>query len=300
MNRKPVRSMTGFARVRLNTDEGEFTLTVKSVNHRGLDIHFHMSSDLDPFENSLRAVVKQHVLRGHVEVRIAFNRSRSTASVTWNRPLMEAYVLGLKQASAIYGVPAEADLNAAFQVPGMLADDVGRELNPALEGILAKALGETLDTLNQFREREGGELAALMRERDAAVTAAAGKMEEIRALALPALHERLAGRLAELMKGFAMDPQRLAQEAAVLADRSDIGEEIARLKIHAAQLDKLIEAGGEIGKKMDFLLQEMNREANTVLSKTTGIGELGLGMTELALAVKSDIEKIREQSLNVE
>ncbi|MDP2996473.1 MAG: YicC/YloC family endoribonuclease [Bryobacterales bacterium] len=300
MNRKPVRSMTGFARVRINVDEGEFTLTVKSVNHRGLDIRFHMSADLDPFENSLRAVVKQHVLRGHVEVRIAFNRSRSAASVTWNRPLMEAYVLGLKQASAIYGVHAEADLNAAFQVPGMLADDLGRELNPALEGILAKALGETLDTLNQFREREGGELAALMRERDAAVVAAAGKMEEIRALALPAFHERLAGRLGELMKGFAMDPQRLAQEAAVLADRSDIGEEIARLRIHAAQLDKLIEAGGEIGKKMDFLLQEMNREANTVLSKTTGIGELGLGMTELALAVKSDIEKIREQSLNVE
>ncbi|MEK7755095.1 MAG: YicC/YloC family endoribonuclease, partial [Acidobacteriota bacterium] len=193
MNRKPVRSMTGFARVRLNADEGEFTVTVKSVNHRGLDIHFHMSADLDPFENSLRAVVKQHVLRGHVEVRIAFNRSRSAASVTWNRPLMEAYVLGLKQASAIYGVHAEADLNAAFQVPGMLADDLGRELNPALEGILAKALGETLDTLNQFREREGGELAALMRERVAAVAAAAGKMEEIRALALPALHERLAG-----------------------------------------------------------------------------------------------------------
>jgi len=86
----------------------------------------------------------------------------------------------------------------------------------------------------------------------------------------------------------------------VLADRSDIAEEIARLKIHAAQLDKLIEAGGEIGKKLDFLLQEMNREANTILSKTSGIGELGLGMTDLALAVKSDIEKIREQSLNVE
>jgi uncharacterized protein (TIGR00255 family) len=125
-------------------------------------------------------------------------------------------------------------------------------------------------------------------------------MEEIRASALPAFQKRLSDRLGELLAGFALDPQRLAQEAAILADRSDIGEELARLKIHSAQLDKLIEDGGEMGKKLDFLLQEMNRETNTILSKTAGIGELGLGVTDLALAAKSDIEKIREQSLNLE
>ena len=97
-----------------------------------------------------------------------------------------------------------------------------------------------------------------------------------------------------------MDPQRLAQEAAILADRSDIGEELARLRIHSGQLAVLIEAGGEVGKKLDFLLQEMNRESNTILSKTNGIGETGLRITELALAAKADIEKIREQSLNLE
>jgi uncharacterized protein (TIGR00255 family) len=300
MSKKPVRSMTGFARLRFSVDEGEFSLGVKSVNHRGLDVHFHMSADLDPFENALRTAVKDCVLRGHLDVRIGFTRARSVAGVTWNRPLMDAYITGVKQAAAIHGIRAEPDLNAAFQVPGMFADDLGRELNPALERVLLQALGDTLRALNQFREREGAELAALILARNAEIAAAADRMEQIRAQAVPAFHQRVSERLGELMKGFALDPQRLAQEAAVLADRGDIGEEIARLKIHAAEIDRLTGAGGEIGKKLDFLLQEMNRETNTILSKTNGIGELGLGITGLALAVKSDIEKIREQALNLE
>ena len=111
---------------------------------------------------------------------------------------------------------------------------------------------------------------------------------------------RLTERLQELLKGAQVDPQRLAQEAAILADRSDICEELARLKIHSGQLTALLDGGGEIGKKLDFLLQEMNRETNTILSKTNGAGESGLKITELALATKAAIEKIREQSLNLE
>jgi uncharacterized protein (TIGR00255 family) len=130
--------------------------------------------------------------------------------------------------------------------------------------------------------------------------ALAEEMEKIRANAQDVFQNRLAERLKDLLKGVQLDPQRLAQEAAVLADRSDIGEELARLKIHAGQLAMLLEAGGESGKKLDFLLQEMNRETNTVLSKTSGAGEIGLKITELALAAKAAIEKIREQSLNLE
>src|SRR5262249_37595207 len=104
----------------------------------------------------------------------------------------------------------------------------------------------------------------------------------------------------ELLRGANIDPQRLAQEAAMLADRGDIGEELARLKIHSAQLRALLDHGGEVGKKLDFLLQEMNRETNTILSKTNGAGEPALRITELALSAKSAIEKIREQSLNLE
>jgi uncharacterized protein (TIGR00255 family) len=125
-------------------------------------------------------------------------------------------------------------------------------------------------------------------------------MEQIRETIVPALQARLHDRLTELLKSATIEPQRLAQEAAILADRSDVGEEIAWLKIHAGQLESLLEDGGEVGKKLDFLLQEMHREANTVLSKSNGAGEPGRRITELALALKSDIEKIREQSLNLE
>ena len=107
-------------------------------------------------------------------------------------------------------------------------------------------------------------------------------------------------RLRELLRNVNIEPQRLAQEAALLADRSDIGEEIARLQIHAKQLDEIMDAGGEVGKRLDFLLQEMNRETNTILSKTNGIGDLGLRITDLALATKANIEKVREQALNLE
>ena len=125
-------------------------------------------------------------------------------------------------------------------------------------------------------------------------------MEEIRAGAIPAFQKRLRERLADLLYSTSLDPQRLAQEAALLADRSDVSEELVRLRTHAKQLDAILAGTGEVGKRLDFLLQEMNRESNTILSKTGGLGDLGLTITDLALAAKSEIEKIREQSLNLE
>jgi uncharacterized protein (TIGR00255 family) len=139
-----------------------------------------------------------------------------------------------------------------------------------------------------------------MRKHNCQLAAAAAQMEALREGAAGQFQKRLQERLQELLKGAQIDPQRLAQEAAILADRSDISEELARLKIHSGQLAALLEAGGETGKKLDFLLQEMNRESNTILSKTSGAGEAGLKITELALAAKTAIEKIREQSLNLE
>ena len=163
-----------------------------------------------------------------------------------------------------------------------------------------ETLDAALDGLNSFREREGAPLAAEIRTRTFNILTAAERMEEIRSRALPHFQARLNERLRDLLGGSSIEPQRLAQEAAMLADRGDIGEEIARLKIHTAQLGQMLDSGGEAGKRMDFLLQEMHRETNTILSKTNGIGEVGLEITDLALATKADIEKIREQALNLE
>jgi uncharacterized protein (TIGR00255 family) len=159
---------------------------------------------------------------------------------------------------------------------------------------------EVIEELDQFRAREGAAIEAEIRSRAATLREIVSKMEAIRERALPYFHQRLKDRLGELLGGTQIDPARLAQEASILAERSDISEELVRLKTHADQTDSLLSADGETGKKLDFLLQEMNRETNTILSKTGGLGEQGLTLTDLGLAAKAEIDRIREQSLNIE
>ncbi len=302
MANHPLRSMTGFARARRPLGEGELVVSVKTLNHRALDVHVHAPSAADPFENGVRALVKSRLARGHVEVRIALPQGAlNGVSAALNRTLLDEYLAAFRQAAKEHHLDAQPDLNAALRIPGMFGEaSEGSELPPDTEASMLDALRAALDELNQFREREGAEIGVEMRGHNVRVGVAAEEMEKIRGGAQEVFQNRLAERLKDLLKGVQVDPQRLAQEAAMLADRSDIGEELARLKIHSGQLALLLDSGGEIGKKVDFLLQEMNRETNTILSKTSGAGEIGLKITELALGAKAAIEKIREQSLNLE
>jgi uncharacterized protein (TIGR00255 family) len=292
--------MTGFARVRKTVPEGEIVLSVKSVNHRALDLHFHLPPELDPFEAALRKAIKARVARGHVQIHVSFTQSLEASEAVLNKPLLAAYLSAFQQAAAEFGLSGKPDLNVALRVPGMIHGDSTPELKPEIEKVLTDLMEEALETLDRFRSREGATVAEEMRERCATICEQVVKMEKIRSRATAAFHKRLKERLQELLRGAAIEHQRLAQEAALLADRSDVSEELIRLKTHAGQVDALLQADGEVGKKLDFLLQEMNREANTILSKTGGLGELGLTITELALASKSEIDKIREQSLNLE
>ncbi len=205
-----------------------------------------------------------------------------------------------RRAAEEEGIDAQPDLNRILLLPGVLA--VSEQLVPdaTSEKIILAALEEAVEMLNQFRVREGAELAAFVREQNVALRIASEEMQKIRAGAVPAFQKRLLEKLQDLLGNTMIDPQRLAQEAALAAERSDIGEEISRLQIHSRQLDEILDSGGEVGKRLDFLLQELNRETNTILSKTSGLGELGLRVTELALASKAAIEKIREQALNLE
>jgi len=301
MSGAPLRSMTGFARAKRTLGDGEVVVSVKSLNHRGLDVQVHAPSAADPMENAIRAAVKARLTRGHVEVRIALPASSQNGSApVLNRALLEEYVKAFREAASAHGLEATPDLNAAFRIPGMFGEAGESQAPEGAEAAVLGALGEALEELNAFRAREGAEIGEEMKGHNARVAAGVEQMEQIRTGAVPAFQNRLSERLKDLLKGVQIDPQRLAQEAAILADRSDIGEELARLKIHAAQLAGLLDAGGEVGKKLDFLLQEMNRETNTILSKSNGAGDAGLKITELALAAKSAIEKVREQSLNLE
>jgi uncharacterized protein (TIGR00255 family) len=295
-----IRSMTGYARVRETIEAVDVVVSLKTVNHRGMDIHFHMGSDLDPFENAMRIAIKRAVARGHIDLRINLSRAGALGALDVDRSKLDAYVTAFRQSAELHGLTGQPDLNSAFRVPGILSDSSTLDLPAEFEKPLVALLERGLETLNEFRAREGASLVEVIKERNEAIYQSALKIGEHRGRALDGFHARLKERLADLLSGANVEPQRLAQEAAILADRSDIGEEIARLKIHSRHLDDILSSESEIGKKIDFLSQEMNRETNTILSKTSGIGDSGLGITELALAAKSDIEKIREQALNLE
>jgi uncharacterized protein (TIGR00255 family) len=282
----PIRSMTGFARVSRSTPFGELTLSIKTVNHRGLDMHIHMPMEFDGVEPALRAAVRKRVVRGHVQVQVFFKRSAGPASANViNETLLRSWLEAFQDVAGRFGIDSKPDLNQALRMPGML--DIGAAGIPAepesLEAELLNAAAMAIDELDTFCLRE------LVRN-----------MEEIRSRALPAFQRRLHDRLSEMLGAAHIDPARIAQEAAILAERSDIAEELVRLKTHADQTDARLSAEGESGKKLDFLLQEMNRETNTILSKTSGLGETGLTLTDLGLAAKAEIDRIREQALNIE
>jgi uncharacterized protein (TIGR00255 family) len=291
--------MTGFARVRRELPEGELVVSLKSVNHRGLDLHFHVAPALDAFEPAVRSLLKSRISRGHVQTQISFavNRNGNTGL---NHEMLGAWLAAFRDACERYQLKCNPDLNEAMRIPGILQNDGARELDSGFETPLKEAVEAAIVELDNFRRREGAAIAADIRQRSEKICELAAKMESIRAKATPAFQKRLKERLAELLKGAGIEQQRLVQEAAILTERSDVSEELLRLKTHAKQVEDLLDNGGEAGKKLDFLLQEMNREANTVLSKTGGLGELGLTITDLALAAKAEIDKIREQSLNIE
>jgi uncharacterized protein (TIGR00255 family) len=293
--------MTGFARARRPLAQGELIVSIKTVNHRGLDIHIHAPSSVDPFEGAIRTAVKAQLSRGHADIRVSLpDLSQNGDKNSVNHELLEAYVRAFQDAANRYGLDTPLNLNDALRLPGMLGESGSGEPPPETEAVLLDALQEALAGLNAFRTREGTEIAQEMLRHNQTVANSADEIEKLRHGALSTFQTRLNERLAELLSGVQIDPQRLAQEAAILADRSDVHEEIARLRIHSNQLAQLLDGGGEVGKKLDFLLQEMNRESNTILSKTSGIGETGLKITDHALASKAAIEKIREQSLNLE
>lgn len=297
----PIRSMTGFARVSRATPFGELNLSIKTVNHRGLDMHFHMPMEFDAIEPALRKAVRARVQRGHVQVQVQFKRASGSAGTALiNEPLLSAWLESFRDVAGRLGIESQPDLNQALRLPGMMEARAELTAPEELECEAINAAGEAIEELDAFRAREGEAIEKEIRMRAGTLRELVRRMEEIRSRALPFFQQRLRDRLGELLNGAAIEPARIAQEAAILAERSDISEEMVRLKTHADQVDALLSAEGETGKKLDFLLQEMNRETNTVLSKTGGLGETGLTLTDLGLAAKAEIDRIREQSLNIE
>ena len=307
----PIRSMTGFAQVRgeVQNSNGNsagaaasngrlaFAFSLKSVNHRFLDLHFRLPSGTDSLEMQLRRLLKERIARGHIEVSLSLERSSSEA-FSLNHQLVGGYIAAFRAAAAEFSLAAVPDLNAILRIPGAL-DSSNEARDSEIEGAVLPKVGEALDRLNQMREEEGRGIVRELRERMAQLAEAAKSVEQHRKAVLHNYSERLHSRLQELL-GSSIDKDRALQEAALLVDRSDIQEEIVRLDTHIQHFLGLLDEGGEVGKKLDFLLQEMNREANTLLSKTSGLAGEALKITEAGLAMKAEIEKSREQVQNLE
>jgi uncharacterized protein (TIGR00255 family) len=299
-----IYSMTGFARVQVRVplpDEEQlsYTLTAKSVNHRFLDVQLRLPNGLDALEMELRRVLKENLVRGHVELALSLDRS-GQQKTGYNRELVAGYLAAFAEAQKEHGLTCTPDLNAALRMPGALQAENRTEIDlTALEASVKQEVGPLLEELKVMRAREGEALEEILRgtlDRLAESTECVAKLRpEIEQRS----QERLAQRLAAAT-GPEFNRQRLLEEVAVLVDRSDVSEELTRMKAHIEHFRELLSAGGEVGKKLDFLLQEMNREANTLLSKTGGIGGKGTRITELGLAMKAEIEKAREQIQNVE
>lgn len=300
--------MTGFAQVKGEvTQNGSasarpsarlgFTLSLKSVNHRFLDLHFRLPSGTDSLEMQLRRLLKEKVARGHVEVSLSLDRS-SNEAFSLNRELVSGYIAAFRAAATEFSLSSEPDLNAVLRIPGAL-DSANDTADGEIEAAVMTKVDEVLDRLNQMREEEGRGIVRELRERMAHLAEAAKAVQLHRRAVLHNYTERLQSRLQELL-GSSIDRERVLQEAALLVDRSDIQEEIVRLETHIQHFLGLLDQGGEIGKKLDFLLQEMNREANTLLSKTSGLAGEALKITEAGLAMKAEIEKSREQVQNLE
>jgi len=294
-----IRSMTGYAQVKQHVSDAlTVSLSLKSVNHRFLDLHLRIPGELDGVEMKVRRVLKEQLHRGHIEVTLGIDRAGGAAFAV-NRQLVGGYLRAFRQAAEEFGVSAEPDLNAVLKLPGALNAAESGDATDALEEHVTAALEQAIERLNHMREEEGRGAVSELRERMQHLLKATQEVESLRHKVLKAYHEKVYGRMQELIGAHA-DADRILQEAAMLAERSDIQEELVRMKNHIQHFLSHLDSGGEVGKKLDFLLQEMNREANTLLSKTTGVAGEALRITELGLAMKSEIEKAREQVQNLE
>ncbi len=293
--------MTGYSKVRQEEVDFSLTVAVKSVNHRFLDLQFRLPSELASIEPMLRGIVKDHVSRGHVEVSVNLERA-GAGDLRLNHELLNAYVVACRQLRAELGSAAEPDVVQLLRIPGVVASD-GELSDKELAGIrkvLEPTLAGALETLNTMRDREGAALEKDLRERLDHLESLRKGVAKLARRIPQYTQQRLENRLRELLGAVHVDAARLAQEIAYLASRSDISEELTRFQSHLVQARQLLAESREVGKKFDFLLQELNREANTLLSKTSDVPEVGAEVGRQAIEMKSEIEKLREQVQNIE
>jgi uncharacterized protein (TIGR00255 family) len=292
-----MKSMTGYGRGAAAGDNFSVVVDLKTVNNRFLDIHLRLSGELSSLEASIKRRISSRLSRGRVDVSVTFDRT-SEVAYELNRPLIAGYVGALREMQQEFQIAGDIDINVVARLPGAL--------QPARDGIddtmiagIDRALDEAIGELERMREQEGEALQTEMRDRLDRIEGLIPVIENAAGGLSETYRQRLQKRIGELLNRetqlIELDQARMAQEIAYLADRSDVSEEMVRLRSHITQFRDALDSTNETGKMLDFLLQELNREANTTLSKSTE-----LTIKEAALGIKAEVEKLREQVQNVE
>ncbi len=289
-------SMTGYGRCRELLEGKDICFEIKSVNSRYLDINIKLGRLYAPLEERIKQLVSSRISRGKVDVYLSVNNIEGDATtLTLNKDYLEAYLGVMERISTEYGVKGEVTLSMVSSKSEVFNATRPEEDMEQVWALVLPVAEKALDAFCNMRKAEGEKLVEDIRSHAAATAVLRERIKERAPLAVSTAKERMLARISELLEGVSYDEGRLLTECAIFADRADINEELARLASHFAQLEGILADKGSIGRKLDFLVQEMNREVNTIGSKSQDV--------EIARAVidaKSEIEKIREQLQNLE
>ena len=293
-----ILSMTGYGVGSAQKDDVTVSVEIRTVNHRFLDLHVRISREYLFLEAEVQKAVRRVLDRGRVEVNISIQHTGPTL-FTINENLVRGYLEAGEKLKENFKIEGSLDLKTVLSLPGMLQnrDTLATDASDTLSELTGTCMQSALDGVLRMRRQEGDSLRADMLRNLDSIDEGAKRIDTLSATSAADTLQKLRDRLAQLLPagGGNVDPQRLAQEAALLADKADISEEITRLKSHIEQYHSLMDSEEKTGKKLDFLLQEFHRETNTILSKSGNLEVAGI-----AIAIKTDIEKLREQVQNVE
>jgi uncharacterized protein (TIGR00255 family) len=298
-----IYSMTGFGSARVEAPNLTVLIEIKSVNHRYMDIHVKMPGEFQVFENLIRQKLSAQFKRGRLDVLLRVDYKRENIKLDVNHGLIRAYSELMAELKKTYSIQGEMTLEMVARLPNLVNISTS-DLTPEEIDLIGSKIGEaTAGAAAQLRQMRLAEGQSLMADIDRRVEAISGHLRTILGGAdgfVDHYRKQLMARVTELAPQLAADSNRLEMEALLYAERSDIAEETTRLQSHLGQFAGLKELGEEAGKRMDFILQEMNREVTTILSKTSGLNELGAGIGKAAIEIKVEIEKLREQVQNIE
>ena len=291
-----IRSMTGYGRAVQTIDGREITVELRSVNNRYLDCTVKLPRMFSFAEDSVKNRVKAAVSRGKVDVYIGVNAAQAAdVQVAVNRPVLESYLAALRQIETEYGVRDDVTVMSLARLPDVFSVEKTEEDEQKLTQDILSVAEEAIARYNTMRETEGAALEADLRGRAATILERVALVEARSPVTVAEYRERLRQKMQEVLQNTAIDEGRILQEAAIYADRIAVDEETVRLRSHLAQLGDMLTKGGAIGRKLDFLLQELNRETNTIGSKCND-----LELSNIVVEMKAELEKIREQTQNIE